>query len=105
MSGVTAMTVLAGAALAGTAYSIYSGEQARKATRTANDRNAAAASKAADLQEQAVNKANAKVPDLQSILGANLSGNSGGAGSTLLSGKTGVDPNKLSLGKSTLLGG
>lgn len=102
MSGVTAMTVLA---VAGTAYSIYSGEQTRKATRTANDRAAAQASKQADLQEQAVNKANAKTPDLQAMLGANLAGNSGGAGSTLLTGSTGVDANKLALGKSTLLGG
>jgi hypothetical protein len=61
------------------------------------------ATKTADLADQAMNKANARTPDL----GALLAGNSkkDGASGTLLTGSQGVDPSTLLLGKNTLLGG
>lgn len=87
------------------AYTVYSGERAASAQKKANARAEQAGKLAADQQDQAMNKANAKTPDLQAILAGNLSAGGGGAGSTLLTGASGVDGSKLLLGKSTLLGG
>lgn len=92
-------------AVAALAYTVYSGERAASEQKKANAKAEAAAKLAADQQDQALNKANAKTPDLQSVLAGNLTGGGGGAGSTLLTGSSGVDGNKLLLGRSTLLGG
>lgn len=54
--------------------------------------------------DQAFNKANAKTPDIASIMsGASQSARSGGGG-TMLTGPQGIDMSALNLGKSTLLG-
>jgi hypothetical protein len=63
-----------------------------------------ASKKAADLADQANNKANAKSANL----GAMLLGNTGlgkGIGSTSLTGPGGIDTSQLLLGRNTLLGG
>jgi hypothetical protein len=113
MSGaITATTVLAAAAVAGTAYSIYAGEQASKKQAAALDQQREAQSQAKTVAEkqqstaeQNVNRANAKSPDAGAILSAAGQAAKGGPAGTMLTGVAGVNPADLQLGKSTLLGG
>ena len=104
MSGVTAAGVMAAAAVAGTAYSIYNGQQQASAQRGAQQQAKDAAAKQADAADQANNRANAKSPDVAAMLTANQNAATGGAGSTMLTGTAGVNPGTLQLGKNTLLG-
>jgi len=104
MSGVTATGVLAAAAVAGTAYSIYNGQQQAGAQRSAQQQAKDAATKQADQADQANNRANAKSPDIAAMLTANQNAATGGAGSTMLTGTQGVNQGTLQLGKNTLLG-
>lgn len=63
-----------------------------------------AALKQEQQADQAFNKANAKTPDIASIMsGASQSARSGGGG-TMLTGPQGIDPSVLNLSKNTLLG-
>lgn len=104
MSGVTAMTVLAGAAVAGTAYSIYAGEKASSAQKKAQSQATESATKQASLADQAMNKADQKRPNTASILSdAQQAGRSGPSG-TMLTGPQGIEATP-GLGKKTLLGG
>lgn len=103
---------LTAAVIASTAYTVYSGERAAaaqekamKQQQIAQDEARANAKKQADVQDQEINRANAKSPDAQRVLADAQQGAQGGASGTMLTGPTGVDPNLLSLGKSTLLGG
>lgn len=113
MSGaVTATTVLAAAAVAGTAYSIYAGEEGRKQQgeamsqqRQAQAEAKTVAEKQQQTAEQNVNRANAKSPDAGAILSAATQAAKGGPAGTMLTGPMGVNAADLSLGKSTLLGG
>lgn len=105
-----ALGISAAATAGATGYGIYSGIEGSNRQGQALDQQtqaqsaaAAAAKKQQRTSEEAVNKANQQQPDLNSIL-ANASKASGGAASTLLTGVGGVDPNKLTLGKSSLLG-
>lgn len=86
------------AVTATTAAQLYQGEKARKAQNKAMDQARADA-------DQAFNRANPKKPDAAAMLYGNQQAGSGGAGSTMLTGPQGTDPNGLSLGKTTLLGG
>jgi hypothetical protein len=104
MSGVTAAGVLAAAAVAGTAYSVYNGQQQASAQRGAAQQAKDAATKQADSADQANNRANAKTPDIAAMLTANQGAAKGGASGTMLTGTAGVDPAQLQLGKNTLLG-
>lgn len=104
ISAATWAMIGAATAVAGT---YVANENAKKA----NDIQAQAmqdAKKAALKQEaqadQAFNKANAKSPDVASIMsGASQSARSGGSG-TMLTGPQGIDMAALNLGKNTLLG-
>lgn len=96
--------VMAVAAVASTAYSIYSGEKQRSAQKAANKKAQANADKQAQLAEQDLNRANQKTPDVGALLSANQQQSLSGQSGTMLTGSQGVDPNSLSLGKSTLLG-
>ena len=102
--GITAMQVMAAAAVAGTAVSIKNGMDQKDAQNKAQKQAQANANKSASDADQANNKANQKQPDTMSILdAANQAGKSGVSG-TMLTGAQGIDPNALSLGKNTLLG-
>lgn len=103
MSGATTL-VLAGAAVAGTAYSIYNGEQQAKAQKKAQQQALTQANAQATAADQAMNKANQKRPDVTSILDAAAQSGRAGVSGTMLTGAQGVDPNNMSLGRSTLLG-
>lgn len=109
--GAIGAGVTAAATAAGVGYTIASGEDAKRKQANAlenQERAQDAAVKAAEGQrkrsEMAVNAANRKTPDVGSIMrSAGASGNNAPSG-TMLTGPTGVDPNALALGKSTLLG-
>lgn len=103
MSGGTT-AVLAAAAVAGTAYSIYSGERAADAQKKAQDEAKANALKQEKAADEATNRANQKKPDTMAILDAASQSSKAGAASTMLTGPMGVDPSALTLGKNTLLG-
>ena len=98
------LPVLAAATAVSTAYSIYSGEKASSAQKKANKKAQANADKQAQLAEQDLNRANQKSPDVGALLSANQQQSLSGQSGTMLTGSQGVDPNSLSLGKSTLLG-
>lgn len=116
MSGVTlgtiAMATLAGAAVVGTGYSIYAGEQQKKAQsdalnqqRDAQSKAEANALKQEKAGEEATNRSLAKRPDTGAILSSAEQAAKTGTGGTMLTGAQGVDPNSLQLEKKTLLGG
>ena len=96
--------VMAVAAAASTAYSIYSGEKQKSAQKSAAKTAQANADKQAQLADQDLNRANQKSPDVGALLSANQQQSLSGQSGTMLTGSQGVDPNSLSLGKSTLLG-
>lgn len=101
-----------GLAAAGTGYSIASGEDAKKKQASAlskQESSQAQAVKAAEGQrkrsEMVMNQANRQQPNVAGIMqSARAGGGDTGASGTMLTGPTGVDPNALALGKSTLLG-
>ena len=106
---VTAVGI--GTMAAGLGYTIASGEDAKKKQAQALSRQESAQAQAVgaaerqrQTSEMAINQANRKKPDVSSIMQAAGESASGGAAGTMLTGPTGVNPNALSLGKSTLLG-
>ena len=103
MSG-GATAVLAAAAVAGAAYSIYSGERAADAQQDAQKEARNNALKAEQNAQQATNRANQKKPDTAGILDAALQSGKAGASGTMLTGPQGIDPAALNLSKNTLLG-
>lgn len=110
MSGViTAIGV--GVAAAGVGYTIAAGEDAKRKQadalgrqQTAQKQAVASAEKQRQQSEELVNRANQRSPDVSSIMQAAADSSKGGAAGTMLTGPTGVDPNSLALGKSSLLG-
>ena len=111
---ITATTIIAGAALAvgaaGVGYTIAAGEDAKRKQADALGKQERAQQQAVNAaqgqrkqSEMAVNQANRQRPDVAGIMQAASAASSGGGG-TMLTGPTGVDPNALALGKSSLLG-
>jgi hypothetical protein len=102
----------AGAATAGTAYSIVQGKSSSdmQAKGLRDQELAQSTAKAASLSqarksEVAQNQANMKTPDIAAILSRAAESAKGGVGSTMLTGPGGVNPAGLNLGGKTLLGG
>jgi predicted transcriptional regulator len=94
------------AAVAVSATSAYvSNKNANARAEEANQQAEQNAKKTADATAQATNKANQKKPDSDALLSANLTNGKAGQASTMLTGAGGIDPNLLTLGKTTLLGG
>ena len=98
-----------GVAAASTGYSIASGEDAKKKQASALSKQEAAQKQAVNAaqgqrkqSEMAINQANRQTPNVAGIMESASA--AGGAAGTMLTGPTGVDPNALALGKSTLLG-
>jgi hypothetical protein len=111
-ASVLAAWALAAGAAAGagaTAYSAVSSSQAQDyAARQQKKAQDAAAAKARTEQrrsQQAMAAANRAEPDVAGIMGAAQSGAAGGPASTMLAGPTGVNPQELQLGRTSLLGG
>ena len=109
-------SILAGIALglgaAGTGYTVAAGESAKNKQAEALKRQEDAQRQAVNAaqgqrkqSEMAMNKANQQQPNIAGIMQAASAASSGGGAGTMLTGPTGVDPNSLALGKSSLLGG
>lgn len=75
-----------------------------KAQREASAQAEARAQQQAELQRQELNKANAKTPDMGSLLDRAQAASKLGAQGTILTGNQGVDEDSLLLGKKSLLG-
>lgn len=110
--GMSLAAGTAGAAAAGGAAGAVAGDtlidkpaQALELQKQANRQAVDAATKQADLADQANNRANAKTPDLLGLSSQNTQDAKGGVGSTMLTGPAGVDAKSLMLGRTTLLGG
>lgn len=87
--------------VASAAKGISDASKAQKETKKANATAASNAQKSLALQEQEINKANAKSPNLAGLIEANRQDT---LGATSLTGPTGVKKSELQLGKNTLLG-
>lgn len=74
--------------------------QQQKAQRQAE----ASASNQARQNEQAMNAANRRTPNIAGIMERAASQAAGGPAGTMLTGPMGIDPGQLQLGKNTLLG-
>ena len=106
--GVTAAV----AAVVGTTYAVYSGEEQKKQQKeamrqqeVAQTQQLAQAKEAASTSQQNINKANQRRPDTQAIMADTQMASGSGASGTMLTGPQGIDPQQLALGKNTLLGG
>lgn len=103
--GIDPVTATIGSAVLG---AVVSGMSAQGAAKDAKKSAAAQQSNADKLyaqQEQQNNKQNARGPNVDALFAQNQVEGQAGASGTMLTGPTGVDPNTLSLGKNTLLGG
>lgn len=101
-----AFTAIASAVTAVTSYSSYRNQQKSQKKQLALQRQANADSKqrakmAQDRADVEQNKANRKTADVAAIQQQEAAM----GGGTMLTGTSGVDPNKLNLGGNTLLGG
>ena len=104
MSGATT-AVVAAAAVAGAAISYKNGQEQASAAKKASSQAKTQADQLYAQQDQANNKANARGPETDALLAANQQEAQAGQSGTMLTGPMGVDPNDLSLGKNTVLGG
>ena len=100
------------AAVASTGYQVYQGQQQKKQQKRqlelqsqANEDARKQAKAQADKADQEYNKANRQTADVGAIGDESMLAGKGGAAGTMLTGNMGVDPDKLNLSKSTLLGG
>jgi uncharacterized protein HemX len=103
--------IAAAAGAASTGYSIAAGEDAKNKQAAALQRQQKAQTQAVNAaqgqrkqSEMAMNRANQQQPNIAGIMESASAASSGGAAGTMLTGPTGVDPNALALGKSSLLG-
>lgn len=104
MSGYTAI-VAAVAAVAGAGVAYSNGQEQKKSAEASMNQAKANALKAEKQADQDNNRINQKKPDTSAILAAASQAGKGGVAGTMLTGPQGIDPNALSLGKNTLLGG
>lgn len=103
--GIDPVTATIGAALLGAVVSKVQGDKQAKAMEQATQQSQTQADKLYAQQDQATNKANAKQPNTAAMQSQNQVEGQQGQSGTMLTGPLGVDPNDLSLGKNTLLGG
>jgi DNA-directed RNA polymerase beta subunit len=106
--GVTAAV----AAVVGTTYAVYSGEEAKKDRQdmmrkqeVAQTQQLAETKQQTQTSQQNINRANQRRPDSQASMDMAATAGGGGASGTMLTGPQGIDPQQLALGKNTLLGG
>ena len=113
MTGAIAVAGVVGVAVAaaGLGYTIAAGEDAKRKQADALRKQESAQKQAVNAaqgqrkqSEMAMNRANQQQPNIAGIMESASAASSGGAAGTMLTGPTGVDPNALALGKSSLLG-
>lgn len=103
--GVDPVTATIGAAIVGAVVNTVSGQQQASAQKKAASQQQQAADRLYQQQQEQNNKQNARDPNIDALFAQNeIEGQQGQSG-TMLTGPMGVDPNSLSLGKNTLLGG
>ena len=112
MSAVAIAIAAVTASVAGLGYSIYAGEQAKKAQQDAMRKQEAAQAEAArqaklqtEQSQSTMRAANRRAPDVAGIMQAAQESAQGGPSSTMLTGPMGVNPQDLQLGRTSLLGG
>jgi len=112
MSFVIAAVVGTAAVAAGVGYTVYAGEQGKKAQKQAMEQQQAAQARASRQAEEqataskaAIRRREQQMPDVASIMAAAQESGMGGPASTMLTGPAGIDPSQLTLGRNTLLGG
>jgi len=86
----------------GVANSYMQGQKAQKQQKQASQQAQANADKTFKQQDQAMNRANQKAPNIAALMSANQKDST--LGNTNLSGIGGVKPSELQLGKNSLLG-
>lgn len=108
--GAIGAGITAAATAAGVGYTIASGEDAKRKQANALGNQEKAQQQAVNAaegqrkkSEMAINQANRQTPNVAGIMQSASA--AGGPSGTMLTGPTGVNPNALTLGKSTLLGG
>lgn len=102
--GIDPVTATIGAAVLGAVVSGIQGQKQASAAKKAANAQSEQAKATADAAEQDMNRRNARGPNTEAMLAENeLAAQSGDTG-TMLTGPTGVDPSKLTLGKNTLIG-
>lgn len=94
----------AAASVVGTMMSQQTAKASLKAQERAQAQSQAQAQAQAELQKQEINRANAKTPDMGSMMDKAQAASKMGAQGTLLTGNQGVNDDDLSLGGSGLLG-
>lgn len=104
MSFAVVAAVGAGALAASVGVQIHNGVQQGKAQKNAMNDARDNALKQESAAQQSTNKANQKKPDTLAILSSAQQAGKAGPSGTMLTGPMGVDPNALTLGKTTLLG-
>lgn len=97
--------VAAAAAVAGAGVAYMNGQKQASAAKSAQNQANSNAKKLYAQQDQENNRLNARGPDTAALLAANQIEGQQGQSGTMLTGPLGVDPNDLSLGKNSLLGG
>lgn len=103
--GVDPVTATIGAAVLGAAVSTIQGQKQADGAKKAAQQSQAASDKLYAQQDQENNRRNARGPNTDALFNANEIDAQQGQSGTMLTGPMGVDPNSLSLGKNTLLGG
>lgn len=92
------------AAVAGTTYSVYSGERAAKAQKRAASQAARQAEEAQRAAERDYNRANQKKPNVAALMARNQASGGGGIGGTYLTGVGGAPNTGGMLGRTSILG-
>lgn len=103
--GIDPVTATIGAAVIGAITSGIQGSQQAGAAKKANAQAQSNADKLYAQQDQDNNRKNARGPDVNALFAQNEVEGQQGQSGTMLTGPMGVDPNSLSLGKNTVLGG
>jgi regulator of protease activity HflC (stomatin/prohibitin superfamily) len=86
------VSAIIGSAVVGAGTSLYSGAKARKQANKAQASNEAIARQQAQRAEEQFNRLNQKQPGVEALYARNAKVNSGGVGSTFLTGTTGAKP-------------
>ncbi len=102
--GISAAGWMAIAAVASTTVAYSNGQQQKKDSENALNQAKANALKQEKQADQDNNRLNQKKPDTMAILAAASQAGKGGVAGTMITGPSGIDPNTLQLGRSTLLG-
>jgi len=104
MGIAAAAAVIAGATVANTAYSVYSGQKSSRMQKNAARTAAQQAETQQRQSERDFNRMNQKAPNVAAIMARNRTASSGGPGGTFLTGAGGAPVSGGMLGRTSVLG-